>query len=181
MACTSHKNKALCIILVMIITISDINKINGELHIPYNLDWTTYLKPGDLMLGGVFSIKTYNSSQGVCSKKLLGSIQTQFVQAMVYSTNKVNSNSYLLQNISLGFIILDDCTRDHIALARALSFLPQKNGKEYIETLSRDSVKKSNFVPSFDVVGVLGSMISQNSLVMAELLGLFQASINLRN
>lgn len=174
--------------------------IQGEPLQLRTLDWSTYSEPGDLSIGGVFPIHRYDKKGKLCSETLLGTLQTQFVQAMVFGIQEINKRSDILPNITLGFVIMDDCTSENVALARAMSFLPRSKESHHTCPSNQNASRNSNTshygdhhynstqkespspvnvdphtpVPHHDVVAVLGAMRSQNSLLMAEVLGLFQ-------
>ena len=97
--------------------------IQGEPLQLRTLDWSTYSEPGDLSIGGVFPIHRYDKKGKLCSETLLGTLQTQFVQAMVFGIQEINKRSDILPNITLGYVIMDDCTSENVALARAMSFI----------------------------------------------------------
>ncbi len=202
---------------------------NGDsLQLTRRIEWESYSEPGDLVLGGVFPVHKYDKAGKLCSDTLLGTVQTQFVHAMAFGVREINRRTDLLPNLTLGFVIFDDCTSDAVALARATSFLPRTAGDlssssscprkpetnstqamnefspesatteaggrptsqltteasvvnrttsvapEAAEAASSGAAEVSSAVPHHDVAAVLGSIRSQNTLLMAELLGLFQ-------
>lgn len=113
---------------------------------------------GDLILGGLFPVHSYcpNSCQDKC-----GDLRSQdvvyFTEAMIYAIDQANRNSNILPGITLGFRILDYCSKDVIALEKASSFLP--------------SCSTSQPPP---IVGVVGPYSSSVALQVSNLLGLFQ-------
>ena len=115
---------------------------------------------GDVMLGGLFPVHSYcqNSSQGHC-----GDLRSQdivyFTQAMIYAIDQANNNSNILPGISLGFEILDYCSKDVVALEEASNFLPP---------CSRP------FSGGPPVVGVVGPYSSSVALQVSNLFGLFK-------
>ena len=48
----------------------------------------------------------------------------QNVMAINYVIDKANSNPNVLPNVTLGFVIVDDCANPMTSLARALQFGP---------------------------------------------------------
>ena len=122
---------------------------------------------------------------------------------MVFGIQEINKRSDILPNITLGYVIMDDCTSENVALARAMSFLPRSKESHHTcpihqnaslnanashhgdhlynstqkEDSSSVSVDPRTSVPHHDVVAVLGALRSQNSLLMAEVLGLFQVRV----
>ena len=115
---------------------------------------------GDVMLGGLFPVHSYcpNSCHGQC-----GSLRSYdvvyFTQAMMYAIDKANNNSKILPGISVGFEILDYCSKDVIALEETSNFL--------------SSCAKPPSAAS-PVVGVIGPYSSSVALQVSNLLGLFK-------
>lgn len=113
---------------------------------------------GDLILGGLFPVHSYCPSS--CQDKC-GDLRSQdvlyFTEAMIYAIDQVNKNSNILPGITLGFRILDYCSKDVIALEKASNFLP--------------SCSTSQPPP---IVGVVGPYSSSVALQVSNLLGLFQ-------
>lgn len=113
---------------------------------------------GDLILGGLFPVHSYcpNSCHDQCGD-LRSRDVVYFTEAMIYAIDEANSNSNILPGISLGFEILDYCSKDVIALEKASNFLP--------------SCSKPQSPP---IVGVVGPYSSSVSLQVSNLLGLFK-------
>lgn len=113
---------------------------------------------GDLILGGLFPVHSYCPSS--CEDKC-GDLRSRdvvyFTEAMIYAIDQVNKNSNILPGITLGFKILDYCSKDVIALEKASYFLP--------------SCSTSKPPP---IVGVVGPYSSSVSLQVSNLLGLFR-------
>ena len=171
--------------LLRLLLLSLLSRVLGN-TVPLNsLNWSSYSEHGHLNIGAVFPINTYDTKQRLCSESLLGTLQTQFVEAFVFGIKEVNKRNDILPNITLGFVILDDCTNDRVSLARAMSFIPRKTHDYHTCTVyhnnnTNNSAKEellaenTDSIPHHEVVAVLGAMRSQNSELMAEVLGLFQ-------
>ena len=78
---------------------------------------------------------------------------------MIYAVDEINSNSSILPNTSLGYMIYDSCFNMHKTLTVALSYLGQKFS-EYLK----------EHCPIHAVVGESGS---QHSLTIARFFALF--------
>ena len=113
---------------------------------------------GDLILGGLFPVHAYcpSSCQNKCGD-LRSRDVVYFTEAMIYAIDQVNNNSNVLPGITLGFKILDYCSKDVIALEKASYFL--------------SSCSTSKPPP---IVGVVGPYSSSVALQVSNLLGLFQ-------
>lgn len=113
---------------------------------------------GDVILGGLFPVHSYcpDSCNYSC-----GNLQSRdivyFTQAMIFAIDEANNSSSVLPGISLGFDILDYCSKDVIALEEAPNFFP--------------SCSKA---PSSPIAGVIGPYSSSVALQVSNLLGLFK-------
>ncbi len=68
--------------------------------------------------GTVFPARSY-SEHGPCGAGLRDPGVIQHTEAMIYALQLVNRDPSLLPNVSLGFVILDDCLKPTTALAQA--------------------------------------------------------------
>ena len=74
-----------------------------------------YQKPGELMLGGLFRVREYSSTEP-CSDQMRTQKSFQYHEGMVHAVNRINMEQDVLPNITLGFSILDDCVKDQVPL-----------------------------------------------------------------
>ena len=84
-----------------------------------------YASLGDLQLA--FLAPLYLSSAEVECRSELYSSTVQNAQGGVWAVDQVNANPDLLPNITLGIILLNDCARGSVALARATQILPRRS------------------------------------------------------
>ncbi|XP_028853811.1 glutamate receptor, metabotropic 6b [Denticeps clupeoides] len=126
---------------------------------------------GDITLGGLFPVHSKGPAGVVCGeiKKEKG---IHRMEAMLYALDQINSDPDLLPNITLGARILDTCSRDTYALEQSLSFVQA--------LIQRDNsdVRCSNGEPPIipkpeQVVGVIGASASSVSIMVANVLRLF--------
>ncbi|XP_035745360.1 metabotropic glutamate receptor 7 [Egretta garzetta] len=92
---------------------------------------------------------------------------------MLYALDQINSDPDLLPNVTLGARILDTCSRDTYALEQSLTFvqaLIQKDTSDVRCTNGEPPV----FVKPEKVVGVIGASGSSVSIMVANILRLFQ-------
>ncbi|MGH0169125.1 UNVERIFIED_CONTAM: hypothetical protein FKN15_056109 [Acipenser sinensis] len=127
---------------------------------------------GDLTLGGLFPVHARGLSGEPCGdiKKENG---IHRLEAMMYALDQINSDPDLLPNITLGARILDTCSRDTYALEQSLTFvqaLIQKDTSDVRCTNGEPPV----FVKPEKVVGVIGASASSVSIMVANILRLFQ-------
>nr|XP_060149304.1 uncharacterized protein LOC115850909 [Globicephala melas] len=127
---------------------------------------------GDVTLGGLFPVHAKGPSGVPC-----GDIKRENgihrLEAMLYALDQINSDPNLLPNVTLGARILDTCSRDTYALEQSLTFvqvLIQKDTSEVRCTNGEPPV----FVKPEKVVGVIGASGSSVSIMVANILRLFQ-------
>ncbi|NXN92909.1 GRM7 protein, partial [Rhinopomastus cyanomelas] len=127
---------------------------------------------GDITLGGLFPVHSKGPPGVPCGdiKKENG---IHRLEAMLYALDQINSDPELLPNVTLGARILDTCSRDTYALEQSLTFvqaLIQKDTSDVRCTNGEPPV----FVKPEKVVGVIGASGSSVSIMVANILRLFQ-------
>lgn len=139
----------------------------------------SYVSLGDINLGAFLSISEY-SKDSLCIDKMRFPPLMQYVEALVYAVSEINRDPHLLTNITLGYVILDDCLKQTAATAQAVRFLPRKNLKVVCgdDDDNGKNVKRCQEFTSqydkaayYDVVGVIGPLRSQSSVAVSNLLG----------
>lgn len=130
---------------------------------------------GHLTLGGLFPVHARGTDGAPCGdlKKENG---IQRLEAMMYALDQINQDEQLLPNITLGARVLDTCSRDTYALEQSLTFV------QALITKDTSDVRCTNgdppvFVKPEKVVGVIGASASSVSIMVANILRLFQASV----
>ncbi|XP_061469414.1 uncharacterized protein LOC133378810 [Rhineura floridana] len=127
---------------------------------------------GDITLGGLFPVHAKGPTGVPCGdiKKENG---IHRLEAMLYALDQINSDPELLPNVTLGARILDTCSRDTYALEQSLTFvqaLIQKDTSDVRCTNGEPPV----FVKPEKVLGVIGASGSSVSIMVANILRLFQ-------
>ncbi|XP_067095484.1 metabotropic glutamate receptor 7-like [Osmerus mordax] len=127
---------------------------------------------GHLTLGGLFPVHARGADGMPCGdiKKENG---IHRLEAMMYALDQINIDDQLLPNITLGARVLDTCSRDTYALEQSLTFvqaLIQKDTSDVRCTNGEAPV----FVKPEKVVGVIGASASSVSIMVANILRLFQ-------
>ncbi|KAM8755166.1 metabotropic glutamate receptor 7-like isoform X1 [Acanthopagrus latus] len=127
---------------------------------------------GLLTLGGLFPVHARGADGTACGdlKKENG---IQRLEAMMYALDQINQDETLLPNITLGARVLDTCSRDTYALEQSLTFV------QALITKDTSDVRCTNgeppvFVKPEKVVGVIGASASSVSIMVANILRLFQ-------
>uniref|UniRef100_A0A8C5HFI3 Metabotropic glutamate receptor 6-like n=1 Tax=Gouania willdenowi TaxID=441366 RepID=A0A8C5HFI3_GOUWI len=128
--------------------------------------------PGDITLGGLFPVHARGPHGRACGelKKEKG---IHRMEAMLYALDQINSDPGLLPNITLGARILDTCSRDTYALEQSLTFVQALIQKD------TSDIRCSNGEPPVirkpeRVVGVIGASASSVSIMVANILRLFE-------
>nr|XP_054602191.1 glutamate receptor, metabotropic 6a isoform X3 [Nothobranchius furzeri] len=128
--------------------------------------------PGDITLGGLFPIHS-RGPHGVNCGELKKEKGIHRMEAMLYALDQINSDPELLPNITLGARILDTCSRDTYALEQSLTFVQALIQKD------TSDIRCSNGEPPIirkpeRVVGVIGASASSVSIMVANILRLFE-------
>uniref|UniRef100_A0A087Y186 Glutamate receptor, metabotropic 6a n=1 Tax=Poecilia formosa TaxID=48698 RepID=A0A087Y186_POEFO len=128
--------------------------------------------PGDITLGGLFPIHA-RGPHGVNCGELKKEKGIHRMEAMLYALDQINSDPELLPNITLGARILDTCSRDTYALEQSLTFVQALIQKD------TSDIRCSNGEPPLirkpeRVVGVIGASASSVSIMVANILRLFE-------
>ncbi|XP_072035588.1 metabotropic glutamate receptor 2-like, partial [Amphiura filiformis] len=120
----------------------------------------------DVILGGLIPLHTYNETTQDCDK-LRNIDSLKKVEALAFAIQKINDNTTLLPNITLGFDIHDTCSYESRTIRECLHFLP----------ISEDTCRPSDLSCSNEinwkapVVGVVGAQRSASSVQATYMLG----------
>ncbi|XP_039619658.1 extracellular calcium-sensing receptor-like [Polypterus senegalus] len=135
-----------------------------------NFGLPSIFKNGDIVLGGVFPI--YNKEEQAEHSFQTEPADTQCVsfdlrafrwtQAMVFAIEEINTDTSLLPNISLGYLIYDSCAS------------PTKASKGAISVINGQAKAKNNFACPASVPVVIGESGSAQSIAISRMLGPFQ-------
>ncbi|XP_019639294.1 PREDICTED: metabotropic glutamate receptor-like [Branchiostoma belcheri] len=157
---------SLCLVLVSACCFSLLgvgsSREHGEKHV---------LLGGDLVLGGLFPLHAAWPN-GTCGHVSVPGIQA--LEAMLFAVDKVNRESSLLPNISLGVHVLDTCMDPSRSVQAAMTFVHTAGGTE--DAMCADgSVPLHRRHAHKRPVCVIGPASRQEALpVVAELLGFFK-------
>ena len=138
-----------------------------------------YVRTGDVNIGAVLSMHAFDEDSA-CGERLRGTTTIQHAEAIVYAVDLINNDPSILPNLTLGYVIFDDCAKDTTALAQVMHFMPSRERNENA-SLTDDCGKKVTHVERsrqttrfYDVVGVLGAQSSRSSIMIANVLAIFQ-------
>ena len=132
---------------------------------------------GEIIFGGLFPMHEKGKNGENCGmiKKEKG---IQRLEAMLFAVDKINNDSKLLPGLKVGVHILDTCSFDTYALEQCMDFI-----KAQLTTIDLADYKcEDGKVPKYHrlkpVVGVIGAASSPVSIMVANILRLFQVSYN---
>lgn len=146
-----------------------------------------YFKEGDITFGFLLPLTERvmwkEDSADVCSGDQLP-FAWQMTEAVVFAVNYINSQADLLPNVKLGFAIVNYCFDASVALETSMVFIPPVNSRSCegnrsntstIACLSGSYSSTAGKQPTyFDVVGVIGPMLSTEAVLVSKLYGLAQ-------
>ncbi len=124
-------------------------------------------KTGDLTIGYLTMVRQYGTDeQNRCTDQLAYPFSLQFVETFAYAISNVNEQSGILDNITLGYVILDTCNNPLSALWASQHFTGQ-------DTDTTDGYCEEG-VASYKVSAVVGPHTSAQAELAASLLGFYQ-------
>ncbi len=147
--------------------------VGQSLKVP-GLDETEYSIPGDINVAVSQYVYGY-SGEGFCNPDdfdLPGVLKTEVIH---YITEEINAREDLLPNITLGFIIQDDCQKSLTALARATRLVSKTT--ECADDPGPVNYKNTSSIMDARVVGVVGPMYSGQSVMVSGFLGLYHIPV----
>ncbi len=154
----------------------------GQSAVP-DVNGYCYVQEGHLNIAMMAPLST-PGAPGVdeaCTNRLRVPTRVQPPEATKFAVNEINARDDILVNITLGFVIMDTCYRDTVALSRALNCIPQKSGPDDKRRLLNISSEPRSYEcrddPTVEVVGVLGPSFSRSSVMVASLLSLFEIPV----
>ncbi|XP_039613669.1 extracellular calcium-sensing receptor-like [Polypterus senegalus] len=120
---------------------------------------TTFSKPGDIILGGIFAFHglenakyTFKTVPEAAKCKGLSYIELQIARTMIFAIEEINNSSSLLPDVSLGYKIFDICSSIHLSIKAALILMNENEG---VESLPAKQCNKTSNVHA--IIGMSGS------------------------
>ncbi|KAG7509027.1 metabotropic glutamate receptor 1 isoform X1 [Solea senegalensis] len=111
---------------VLVFTHSSSSSINERSVIPRAVSRSVARMDGDVIIGALFSVHHQPSAEKVAERKC-GDVREQYgiqrVEAMFHTLDRINTDPYLLPNISLGCEIRDSCWHSSVALEQSIEFI----------------------------------------------------------
>uniref|UniRef100_A0AAQ4QV45 G-protein coupled receptors family 3 profile domain-containing protein n=1 Tax=Gasterosteus aculeatus aculeatus TaxID=481459 RepID=A0AAQ4QV45_GASAC len=127
---------------------------------------------GDVTLGGLFPVHA-RGVPGIPGGDIKRETASTRLEAMMYALDQINGDEDLLPNVTLGARILDTCSRDTYALEQSLTFVQALIQKDTSDVRCTNG-EPPMFVKPEKVVGVVGASASSVSIMVANILRLFQ-------
>ncbi|KAK0066489.1 metabotropic glutamate receptor 2 [Biomphalaria pfeifferi] len=157
-------------ILIAFALASESNNYGRLKDITY-IDKQSYQRSGDITIGVLMSITDFVGPQ--CSAKVrTGSVSLEYPECIAFAVDAVNRDQSILPNITLGFVVLNDCGNEKMALAQALTFLPSVRTGEVTNQSS-----SATSLPSYDVIGVISPANSQPTVMVSQLLAAYSIPV----
>ena len=128
-----------------------------------------YLQPGDITLGGLFTLH-YTTDDGGCGD--FSPVGLGHVEAMKFAIDKINRNPNLLPNKTLGYDIRDYCGSTAKAIEHTYDFVRRNDidvkfqNASYLCTI-KDNITQNTPTP---VRAVIGPTDSQTAILVGSLL-----------
>ncbi|XP_062609120.1 metabotropic glutamate receptor 4-like [Saccostrea cucullata] len=128
---------------------------------------------GNMIFGGLFPMHEKGQSGKDCGtiKKEKG---IQRLEAMLFAIDKINADENLLPGITIGTHILDTCSSDTHALEQCMDFIKAQLTSIDMTDYQCDNGRNPVYTPIKPVVGVIGAAASTVSIMVANILRLFQ-------
>ncbi|XP_064084977.1 metabotropic glutamate receptor 8-like isoform X2 [Macrobrachium nipponense] len=126
---------------------------------------------GDVIFGGMFPMHERGLDEPCGSIKEEKGIQR--MEAMLYALDKINRDTVLLPNITIGALILDTCSSDTYALEQSMEFFRSSLSQDASDFKCKGG-KKPIYNPPKPVIGVIGAASSSVSVMIANILRLFK-------
>ncbi|KAK7506494.1 hypothetical protein BaRGS_00001969, partial [Batillaria attramentaria] len=156
-------NSAVLNVLVSVLLLKRTDGVNGNFVVP-GLSPKQFVKLGDINIGFLLPMSG-RTSQKLCNGTLRSNTVVQITQAVEYAVDQINEGGQLPGNVTLGFVVLDDCGKESAAVAQALAFVPQSTCQ------ASGPITSSDQMTSYDVVGVIGATTSSQTVGVAYVLG----------
>ena len=80
----------------------------------------------------------------LCADDMKSEYKPQYVESFKYALDEINGDDKILPNVTLGYVVMDVCGRDLVALSRSLAFISESrfdsnDNDNVITTLMKDS------------------------------------------
>ncbi len=138
-----------------------------------NLSGKCYVDQQDLNIGVNLHVSARGEGDMYCSPELdPRSFRVQQLEVVKYAIMDINKNASILPNITLGYVIADGCNRDSVSLARAFSFIPDRNTSVWNPVKPGGAMVEDcgRYIKTYPVVGMIGPPTSRGAVMVAPVL-----------
>lgn len=147
--------------------------VDSEVHLSDRLPRTCYAFKGHVNIGVFYSVTSQLSAKMLCDDVMNDKSLAVIVSSVMYAVQVINNRSDILPNITLGFIILDDCASPMAALARGLQVSPDAPGYEDLYPVG-ETHDCSDAGARYRVDATTGPGSSSRALAVSSILSFYQ-------
>ena len=130
-----------------------------------------FARTGHLNLGMLVSLHQPGTSDDSPCGPLVSASKIQDVAAMLYAIDELNKRDDILPNITLGAVVLDECSSVMTALASSVHLLPTSVN---VQHQFGHTTNCSDGPPDVNIVGAIGPTYSSQAVHVGSLLSVFQ-------
>ena len=159
----------ICQVLATLVTVSP---PVDSVYVNPSLPADDFYQQGDILLGAMSPI--YQVVPGhVCAVSKINGYFLQSIHGAIFMMKEINRSPEILPNITLGFVILNDCDRDSVAVAKGTKFITNQPSSPQSDSsrVAMVNVDKSVY---HKVVGFMCPYSSSMSVPVSSLLSLYQ-------
>ena len=131
-----------------------------------------FYQDGDIIIGALSPIYEIVPNV-ICGASRINNYRLQTVRAMIYTIDQINMDPTILPNISLGYVIVNDCERESVAVAKSTKFLSSGSpGTDRECPGSRLGDSKNR--PYYKVAGFISPPSSAMSVPVSSVISLYE-------
>lgn len=110
------------------------------LHVPGQSEHVYYI-PGEINIGCLVGATRF-SPTSACSSQIFHSSTTQIIEALRYGVEKVNNQTNILENVTLGIVVVDECSKSAVAAIRLFNYFLSQEQQQTITIESNECTCK---------------------------------------
>ncbi|XP_072047031.1 metabotropic glutamate receptor 2-like [Amphiura filiformis] len=123
-----------------------------------------HYQPGSVTIGGI--VPTYYSDEIACDGAYWVPL-ISMVESMTYAIHLVNQWQYILQNVSLGYEIRNNCGDEDVTVWSVLTMVSPSANVDYEKTCSKQRQESGK------IIGIIGTGRSSTSLLAAKVTSVY--------
>ena len=152
--------------------------IFGSISVP-DLSGKCHYNLGDVNIALFVQISAAGQDK-LCADDMKSKYKPQYVESFKYALDEINEDDKILPNVTLGYVVMDICGRDLVALSRSLAFISEsrfESNDNDNDTNEGQSILCGEEIVHFDVIGVVGPQSSREAVMVSSLLSLFKIPV----